>query len=55
MFQFSPLYEVKVPEVKATESVNTGLSEEELIQQRRREFAEKMAGGKTKKPSTEKL
>ncbi|XP_057364813.1 signal recognition particle receptor subunit alpha homolog [Daphnia carinata] len=48
--------EIKVPDVKIPEPINVELSEEDLIQQKRREFAEKMAAGKNKsKPTTEKL
>lgn len=47
---------VKVPEVKVAEQFNPILTEEDLIQQKRREFAEKMAAGKNKsKPSNEKM
>ncbi|XP_046442253.1 signal recognition particle receptor subunit alpha homolog [Daphnia pulex] len=48
--------EIKVPEVKPEIIQNIELSEEDIIQQKRREFAEKMAAGKNKsKPPTEKL
>lgn len=38
------------------EKINPGLQEEDLIQQKRREFAEKIAAGKNKsKSSNEKM